>query len=162
MYSNLQTVPLGEKRHFRIISTALEQLFYRRTADLNVRLIVSVSFVSDNGHEGFYSTCESGPSRNPLHCRVVRPDNAGHCPPAEISLIVCILCGPYEHSLAFRGQLRSHFALVNNLVVFGETQRVGLILKGGWSGVCQRRWGGGNIWEQSSRSLPDQTGFLCE
>lgn len=63
------------------------------------------------------------------------PDNAGHCPLAKITLIVCILRGPYEHSLAFTGRLRSHLALVNYFVVFGVTQRVGLILKGGGAGV---------------------------
>lgn len=48
--------------------------------------------------------------------------------------MVCILRGPYEHSLAFTGQLRSHFALANYFVVFGVTQRMGLILKGGMLG----------------------------
>lgn len=36
-------------------------------------------------------------------------------------------------------RLRGHFAFVNYFVVFGVTQRRGLILKRGGGGVCQRR-----------------------
>lgn len=86
------------------------------------------------------------PACNSLHCGVLVPDNAQHCPPAAITLIVCILRCPYEHSLAFTVQLRSHFTFVNYFVVFGVTQRMGLILKGGEGVVVEwsqkRVWGG--------------------
>lgn len=111
--------------------------------------LFSGSFVGDNGQWRLTVRVSQVPACNSLHCRVLVPDSVEHCPPAAITLIVCILRGPYEHSLAFTDRLRSHFTFVNYFVVFGVTQRVGLILKGGrggglggwWSGVCRRRGG---------------------
>lgn len=96
------------------------------------------------------------PGCNPLHCRVLVPDNEDHCPPAEITLIAHILRGPCEHSLAFAAQLRSHFAFVNYFVVFGVTQRMIPILRGGaggggcLDGICLRRRKKGNIWDRTA------------
>lgn len=51
------------------------------------------------------------PACNPLHCRVVVPDNEERCPPAGITLIAHILHGPYEHSLAFTASAQKPFCI---------------------------------------------------
>lgn len=89
------------------------------------------------------------PACNSLHCGVLVPDNGQHCPPAAVTLIVCILRRPYEHSLALTGRLRSHFTVVNYFVVFGVTAENGSYFERGegrgwwWSGVRGGCVGGG-------------------